>query len=86
MDYRIAADHELMIRFLVKNKIASRYVPEVFVVMRMGGMSTRSVESTLVLNRENIRACRMNGIYSDPFLQLGKYLFKIPGLIFKRGY
>lgn len=85
-DYRIAADHELMIRFLVRGRLAYRYMPDVFVVMRLGGVSTRSAENTLVLNRENIRACRMNGIYSDPFFQLGKYLFKIPGLIFKRGY
>jgi glycosyltransferase involved in cell wall biosynthesis len=85
-DYRIAADHELMIRSLVKERLVSRYVPEVFVVMRMGGMSTRSVESTLVLNRENIRACQANGIYTNRLLQLGKYLFKVPGLVFRDGY
>ena len=86
IDYKIAADHELMIRFFVKEKLTSRYVPDVFAVMRVGGMSTRSLESTLVLNRENIRACRANGIYTSRLLQLGKYLFKIPGVVFKNGY
>ena len=85
-DYKIAADHELLIRFLVKERIRSVYLPEAMVVMRLGGMSTRSVESTLILNRENIRACRANGIYTNRLMQLGKYLFKIPGLIFKAGY
>jgi len=85
-DYRIAADHELMIRFLVKARVRSVYLPEAMVVMRLGGMSTRSVESTLILNRENIRACKANGIYTNRLMQLGKYLFKIPGLIFKAGY
>jgi hypothetical protein len=85
-DYRIAADHELLIRFLVKERIRSAYLPEAMVVMRLGGMSTRSVESTLILNRENIRACRSNGIYTNRLMQLGKYLFKLPGLIFKAGY
>ena len=85
-DYRIAADHELLVRFLIKEKIRYRYIPKVFTVMRMGGMSTRSVESTLILNRENIRACRANGLYSNGIMQLGKYLFKIPGLLLKGGY
>ena len=75
-----------MIRFLVKARILVTYLPEVMVVMRLGGMSTRSVESTLILNRENIRACKANGIYTNRLMQLGKYLFKIPGLFFKAGY
>jgi len=85
-DYEIAADHELLIRFLVKERVRSVCLPEVMVVMRLGGVSTRSVESTLILNRENIRACRANGIYTNRLMQLGKYLVKIPGLIFKMGY
>lgn len=85
-DYEIAADHELLIRFLVKEKVPSVYLPEIFVVMRLGGKSTRSVNSTFVLNRENIRACRENGIYTNRVLQTGKYLFKIPGLVLKNGY
>jgi len=85
-DYKIAADHELLLRFLVKERIRYRYIPRVFTVMRMGGMSTRSVESTVILNRENLRACRANGLYSNRLMQLGKYLFKIPGLIFRNGY
>lgn len=85
-DYRIAADHELLIRLLVKERITYRYLRRVFVVMRLGGMSTRSVESTLILNQENVRACRANGVYTNRLMQLGKYLFKIPGLIFRNGY
>lgn len=85
-DYKIAADHELLIRFLVKERVRSVCLPEVMVVMRLGGVSTRSVESTLILNRENIRACRANGIYTNRLMQLGKYVVKIPGLIFKTGY
>ena len=85
-DYKIAADHELLIRFLVKERVCCVYLPAALVVMRVGGMSTRSVESTMILNRENIRACKANGIYTNRLMQLGKYLFKIPGLIFKDGY
>ena len=42
--------------------------------------------STLTLNRENIRACRANDIYTNAFFQLGKYLFKAPGMVFKNGF
>ena len=38
-DYRIAADHELLIRLLVRRKIRARYVREVFVKMRPGGIT-----------------------------------------------
>lgn len=85
-DYRIAADHELLIRFLVRAKLRYLYLPLLFQHMRLGGMSTSSLRSTLILNRENIRACRANGIYSNSLLQLGKYAFKLPGLFFKNGY
>ncbi len=85
-DYRIAADHELLIRFLVRERLRYLYLPCVFLRMRLGGMSTASLRSTLILNRENIRACRANGIYSNSLLQLGKYAFKLPGLILRRGY
>lgn len=85
-DYKIAADHELLIRFLVKRKVRSRYLPGVLVVMRTGGMSTRFVHSTMIINRENIRACRANGVYTNRLMQLARYFFKIPGLVFKSGY
>ena len=85
-DYKIASDHELMIRFFVKGGIRYQYMADVFTVMRVGGMSTRSLENTMIMNRENIRACRANGIYTNWLMQLGKYLFKIPGLVFRTGY
>lgn len=83
IDYRIAADHELLIRMLVKVRIRAQYIAGVLVVMRMGGISTRSVKSTLIINQENIRACRSNGVYTNRLMQLGKYVIKIPGLLSK---
>jgi glycosyltransferase len=40
-DFKIAADYELMLRFLEKNKITSHYIPDVLVKMRVGGISNR---------------------------------------------
>ncbi|MDA3924640.1 MAG: glycosyltransferase family 2 protein [Kiritimatiellae bacterium] len=86
LDYKIAADHELLIRFLVKENICARYISLVSVKMRQGGISTESQESTKVINIENLKACSDNGIYSNSVMQIGRYIFKIPGVIFKNGF
>ena len=51
-DYQIAADYELLIRYLWKAGLKSVYVPACFVTMRMGGKSTKGWRSNLLLNRE----------------------------------
>ena len=75
-DYRIAADFELLARLMAKNGIRYRYLPEVWVRMRTGGASTRSLRSNLILNREILRACAENGIATNVFKVYSKYLAK----------
>lgn len=76
-DYRIAADHELMIRFLWKAAIRTAYLPEAIIHMRPGGLSTRSLANRWLACRENVRACRENGIYANLPMQLLKYAVKV---------
>jgi glycosyltransferase involved in cell wall biosynthesis len=76
-DYPIAADHELMIRFLWKARIRTAYLPEPIITMRTGGMSTRSFGARWQGCRENVRACRENGIYANMPMQLLKYAVKV---------
>jgi hypothetical protein len=45
--------------------------------MRLGGMSTRSWRSNLILNREIVRGCRANGLWTALPLLTFKYLFKV---------
>lgn len=75
-DYSIAADFELLSRFMVKHGIYYHYLPEVFVKMRTGGASTRSLNSNLVLNREILRACQENGIPTNILKIYSKYFKK----------
>ena len=82
-DYQIAADYDLLIRFLHKFSVSYTYLPEVIIKMRTGGMSTRNLKSNWVLNKEIIRACRQNGIYTNWLMVLSKYPAKILGLIRK---
>jgi glycosyltransferase involved in cell wall biosynthesis len=72
-DYAIAADFEFVARLFAKPTFRYAYFPRVLVKMRMGGVSTRGWRSTLLLNREVMRACRENGISTNYFKILSKY-------------
>ncbi len=89
LGYEIAADYELLIRYLRKAKLRTRYLGESLVRMRMGGKSTRGWQSFKTLNTENVRANRENGYFCCFPMMLPKYLFKIfefilPTLGFKK--
>ena len=80
-DFAIGADYELLIRFLWHARLRTCYLPGTLVVMRTGGKSTHSWKSTLTLNRDIVRSCRVNGIYTHLLLLLPKYLFKVFELV-----
>ncbi|OGQ95220.1 MAG: glycosyl transferase [Deltaproteobacteria bacterium RIFOXYD12_FULL_57_12] len=82
-DYKIAADYELLVRFLYKNNVSYSYIPKVLVRMRTGGISTKGVGSNWILNREIVKACNENGIKTNMLKVLAKYPRKIFELIRK---
>ena len=78
-DFKIAADYELMLRFLIKYRITTYYIPEVLIKMRIGGLSNRRFfRSWLIKSFEDYRAWRVNGLKKDFFTILLKYLVKAP--------
>ncbi|WP_235820497.1 glycosyltransferase family 2 protein [Falsiruegeria litorea] len=62
VSYQIAADYDAMLRFLVKGSIRLAYVPKVFVKMRVGGESNKSLSKIFRKSREDYRAICTNGI------------------------
>ena len=84
-DYKIAADYELLTRFLGKYGISYSYIPKVIIKMRAGGVSTKNFKSNLILNREIMRACLENGIKTNMFKIYSKYLTKIFQLLKRPG-
>ena len=76
-DYRIAADYELLIRFLYVHKLKYKYLPLNMVTMRKGGVSSRGIRSNIILNDEIIRGCRENGINTSVFKVYPKYFTKL---------
>ena len=83
IDYQIAADYELLIRFLAVRGVSFSYLPKVMVTMRQGGVSSRSLKSNWILNREIVQACRENGIQTNLLKVLSKYPKKLFELIHK---
>lgn len=60
--YRIAADYDTVLRFLAVGKIRAIYIPEIFVRMRAGGISNRSLKTIYRKSREDIDVLRRNKV------------------------
>ena len=84
LGYDIAADYELLIRYLRVAKIKSKYLNESIVRMRMGGKSTRGWRSNLKLNQEIVRGNRENGYFCCLPMLFPKYFFKVFEFILPR--
>jgi glycosyltransferase involved in cell wall biosynthesis len=76
-DLKISADFDILVRFLYTHKITYRYLQEVLVKMRVGGVSTGGFRSKLLLNREVLQVCADNNIKTNLFKILLKYPHKI---------
>lgn len=76
-NYKISSDYELLTRFLYKYKFPFAYIPLQVVTMRQGGASTKNIKARYILNKEIVRACRENGIYTNLFMLTFKYFKKV---------
>ena len=75
--YQIAADYEMLIRMLAIQKVRYAYLPKPIVRMRSGGASTSGLSRNWILNKEIVRACKENGIYSNMAMLLLKLPYKL---------
>lgn len=62
LSYKIAADFELMARYLEAARISSCYIPEVLVKMRLGGTTNRSLSNIFKQNAEIRQALKKLGL------------------------
>jgi len=72
-----AADYELMLRFLLKERLEATNIPRVLVKMRTGGVSNASWRNRLAANRMDRRAWEVNGLRPLPWTLLAKPLRKV---------
>ena len=62
LDYKIAADYDSILRYLWLHRLNAVYIPEVMVMMRVGGVSNRSLKNIIQKSKEDRRAMRKNGL------------------------
>lgn len=72
-----AADYELMLRFLLKYKITTVYIPQVLIKMRTGGISNASLKNRIRANRMDRMAWEVNSLKPYPWTLWMKPLRKI---------
>jgi glycosyltransferase involved in cell wall biosynthesis len=76
--YRLAADWELLVRFIEVHCIRTRYLHETLVLMRMGGATNQSLRNVWRQNQEIWRAAQHHGLRPS----IGRFVF---GKILSRG-
>lgn len=79
-DYRVAADFELLTRFISKG-IKSIRLPIISVKMREGGISSSGLLWRIHQNFEIVRACKENNIYTNIFFVMLKLPYKLLTLL-----
>jgi len=85
IDFPLAADYELMLRFLYKYRISTKYIPQVLVKMRTGGTSEPGMYTVKAL-LENYRAWKVNGLEPSLITFVLKPLSKISQFNSRRGH
>lgn len=78
--FRLAADFDLMSRFLYVHSISFAYLPTTMVKMRMGGISTGSFRRIIEINKEDLASLRKNKIPTNFLLFHLKYFYKVFGV------
>lgn len=74
---RSAADYELILRILCKNRFDAAYLPEILVKMRTGGKSNASLINRIAANKEDRLAWKLNGLHPYFFTLYCKPLRKV---------
>lgn len=77
LSYPLAADFELMLRFVEKYHIKLQYLPEFMVKMRLGGATSKNLHNIIQQDKECMRAFKENGLESSPFYLVYRLLPKI---------
>lgn len=76
-DLDIAADFDLLVRFLKVNALRSYYIPQMLVKMNLGGKSTNGLSSTLKINKEIKKILTEQNLPSGYLRLYSRYLVKV---------
>ena len=77
LQFKSAADYEIMLRFIHRFKASISYLPRVIVKMRVGGVSNSSLKNRIKANQEDRKAWEVNGLKPHTFTLIFKPLSKL---------
>lgn len=77
LQFKSAADYEIMLRFVHRFKTSIAYLPRVIVKMRVGGVSNANLKNRIKANQEDRKAWEVNGLKPHPFTLIFKPLSKL---------
>lgn len=75
LNYKIAADYELLLRFLLLEKVNVKLLDEYIVKFKLGGASSKSIVNILKQNKECFISWKENGL-KIPFYTMGLKLLR----------
>ncbi|MCF6314187.1 MAG: glycosyltransferase [Verrucomicrobiales bacterium] len=81
--FSIGADWDLLLRFIEVNQIPTRYIPELWIKMRTGGASNRSLANILRNNRQCWKAFSKYHLKPSPIYPLYKLYHRLSQFIGK---
>jgi len=82
-EYKIAGDFDFVARIFKDGLLKYIYVPRILTRMQSGGVSTRGLKSTILLNQEILSSCCENGISTNLFKILSRYPKKFLEYVYK---
>ena len=82
LKYKVAADFECLLRLIFIYRIKTKYLPIDFVTMRTGGASTSGMASHKKILHDHQLAFKRNGVYSNVFFELLRYVYKVWEIMF----
>ncbi len=74
VDYKLAADYDVLLRLLYTHKIKTAYIPEVMVKMRLGGATNKSLKNMVNQNKEIMQILKHHSYPCSPVAFLGNKL------------
>lgn len=75
LQYKLAADYELMLRIFKKHNFKSKHINKLIIKMRLGGATNQSVSNIINQNKEILKAWKNNGLIA-PFYLMPIRIFK----------
>lgn len=78
--FKIAADTDLLVRYLYKANLKVDYMPRRIIRMRMGGLSTDSEKRKLMWN-EDVRLYKAHGFTPAVLTKIIKMMWKVPQFV-----